>query len=93
MAGQQHGLDRVDHLAGVRAVEIEHSDVGPRAGVDGYADFCGGSGHGFKEAPAIARELADWLVEGKVRADFRQFSYDRVAANNLFVLSYGGNRG
>jgi hypothetical protein len=22
-----------------------------------------------------------------------QFSYDRVAANNLFVLSYGGNRG
>lgn len=67
--------------------------VGPRAGVDGYADFCGGSGHGFKEAPAIARELADWLVEGKVRADFRQFSYDRVAENNLFVLSYGGNRG
>ena len=27
--------------------------VGPRAGLAGYADFSGGSGHGFKIAPAI----------------------------------------
>ena len=32
--------------------------VGPRAGIAGYADFSGGSGHGFKIAPAIGRELA-----------------------------------
>ena len=37
--------------------------VGPRAGIAGYADFCGGSGHGFKIAPAIGRELADWLLD------------------------------
>ena len=67
--------------------------VGPRAGVAGYADFSGGSGHGFKIAPAIGRELADWLLTGKVADDFRQFSYDRIATNALFVQSFGGNRG
>src|SRR5205085_6159266 len=44
----------------------------PRTGLAGYADFCGGSGHGFKIAPAIGRELADWLLTGKVADDFRQ---------------------
>ena len=67
--------------------------VGPRAGLAGYADFSGGSGHGFKIAPAIARELADWLLTGKVADDFRQFSHDRIAQDNLFVQSFGGNRG
>jgi sarcosine oxidase subunit beta len=67
--------------------------VGPRAGVAGYADFSGGSGHGFKIAPAIGRELADWLLTGKVGDDFRQFSHDRFAQGNLFVQSFGGNRG
>jgi len=67
--------------------------VGPRTGIAGYADFSGGSGHGFKIAPSIARELADWLLTGKVADDFHQFSHDRIAAKNLFVQSFGGNRG
>ncbi len=67
--------------------------VGPRAGLAGYADFSGGSGHGFKIAPAIGRELADWLLTGKVADDFRQFSHDRIAQGALFVQSFGGNRG
>ena len=67
--------------------------VGPRAGLAGYADFSGGSGHGFKIAPAIGRELADWLLSGKVTDDFRQFSHDRIAQGALFVQSFGGNRG
>jgi len=67
--------------------------VGPRADIAGYADFSGGSGHGFKIAPSIARELADWLLIGKVADDFRQFSHDRIAAGKLFVQSFGGNRG
>jgi glycine/D-amino acid oxidase-like deaminating enzyme len=67
--------------------------VGPRSGIAGYADFCGGSGHGFKIAPAIGRELADWLLTGKAADDFRQFSHDRIAKGNLFVQSFGGNRG
>ena len=67
--------------------------VGPRSGIAGYADFCGGSGHGFKIAPAIGQELAGWLLSGKVTDDFRQFSHDRIAQGNLFVQSFGGNRG
>jgi sarcosine oxidase subunit beta len=67
--------------------------VGPRAGLSGYADFCGGSGHGFKIAPAIAQELSTWLLTGKVADDFRQLSHDRIAAGDLFVQSFGGNRG
>ena len=67
--------------------------VGPRSGIAGYADFSGGSGHGFKIAPAIGRELADWLLTGTVADDFRQFSLDRIAQGNLFVQSFGGNRG
>lgn len=67
--------------------------VGPRQGLDGYADFCGGSGHGFKIAPALARELCAWLIDGTVEEDFRQLSHDRVASDALFVGSYGGNRG
>ena len=67
--------------------------VGLRTGIEGYADFWGGSGHGFKIAPAIGKELANWLLTGKVAADFTQFSHDRVAAGKLFVQSFGGNRG
>jgi sarcosine oxidase subunit beta len=67
--------------------------VGPRSGIAGYADFCGGSGHGFKIAPAIGRELVGWLLTGKVADDFRQLSHDRLAAGKLFVQSFGGNRG
>jgi glycine/D-amino acid oxidase-like deaminating enzyme len=70
-----------------------HPFVGPREGLAGYADFCGGSGHGFKIAPAISKELADWLATGSVDDDFRQLSHDRIAAGNLFVQSFGGNRG
>ena len=67
--------------------------VGPRRDVPGYADFCGGSGHGFKIAPAIAEELAGWLATGSVAPDFAALSHDRVAEGRLFVQSYGGNRG
>jgi glycine/D-amino acid oxidase-like deaminating enzyme len=67
--------------------------VGLRSGIAGYADFSGGSGHGFKIAPAIGRELADWLLTGQVADDFRQFSHDRIVQGKLFVQSFGGNRG
>jgi sarcosine oxidase subunit beta len=67
--------------------------LGPRSGIAGYADFSGGSGHGFKIAPGLAEELAAWLLTGKVADDFRQLSYDRVGEKRLFIQSYGGNRG
>jgi glycine/D-amino acid oxidase-like deaminating enzyme len=67
--------------------------VGPRGDLPGYVDFNGGSGHGFKIAPALAEELASWLIRGGVAEDFRQLAHDRVAQGRLFVQSYGGNRG
>ena len=66
--------------------------MGPRSGVDGYFDACGGSGHAFKTGPIFARELVDWIVDGEVRDDYRQFSFDRMASGNAFNQSFGGNR-
>jgi glycine/D-amino acid oxidase-like deaminating enzyme len=67
--------------------------VGSRRGLAGYFDACGGSGHGFKLGPAIGKDLADWITDGRTSAEFAQLSYDRVAANKLFTQAYGGNRG
>ena len=66
--------------------------MGPRTGLAGYYDACGGSGHAFKTGPIFARELVDWIVDGEVRDDYRQFSHDRIAAGNLFQQAFGGNR-
>ena len=43
--------------------------VGPRAGVAGYADFSGGSGHGFKISPAVGELIADLVIAGDSRDD------------------------
>ena len=67
--------------------------IGPRSGLDGYYDACGGSGHAFKIGPAVGRELAEWIVDGTVKEDFANFSHDRIAAGKMFVQAYGGNRG
>ena len=66
--------------------------VGPRAGLAGYAEFCGGSGHGFKIAPALGKHLAAWLRAGRTDPEFAALSYDRIAAGKLFG-GLGGNRG
>ena len=65
---------------------------GPRSGLEGYYDACGGSGHAFKTGPILARELAEWILDGNVRDDYRQLSYDRVENDNLFKTTFGGNR-
>jgi glycine/D-amino acid oxidase-like deaminating enzyme len=67
--------------------------AGPRSGTQGYADAWGGSGHGFKLAPAIARRLADWIVKGSTDGEFDRLSHDRIANDRLFTQKYGGNRG
>ncbi len=67
--------------------------IGPRAGLDGYFDACGGSGHGFKIGPAIGQRLADWILTGETTAEFAGLGYDRLTAGALYVGAYGGNRG
>jgi len=66
---------------------------GPRRELAGYYDACGGSGHAFKTGPIMARELADWLLDGRVEDDFRQLGFDRIADDRMFVSTFGGNRG
>jgi len=100
---QSRMVNRFPAFAGMRLVDSHaalsdvtpdwYAFVGARTRNAGYADFCGGSGHGFKLAPSIGRELADWLATGRVADDFAQFSHDRVATGKLFVQSFGGNRG
>lgn len=67
--------------------------VGPRKGLEGYFDACGGSGHGFKIGPAIGKALADWIADGRTGPDLARLSYDRISENKLFTQAYGGNRG
>jgi len=89
-------LDGARLLHGYAALYDATSDwipfVGPRAGLEGYADASGGSGHAFKTGPIFARELVDWITDGTVRDDFRQFSHDRLGGGAPFQQSFGGNR-
>ena len=88
------GARRLDAYAALYDVSPDwYPFVGPRAGLAGYCDAAGGSGHGFKIGPAIGRELARWIQDGRTGEDFTRLSHDRLAAGRAFTQSYGGNRG
>ena len=87
------GMRLIDSYAALYDVTPDWNPfVGPRAGLSGYADASGGSGHGFKIGPAIGRELAAWIADGTAADDFCQFSHDRIALKKMFTGAYGGNR-
>ena len=87
------GARRIDSYAALYDVTPDwYPFIGPRGGLTGYYDACGGSGHGFKIGPAIGRHLARWIGEGTVTEDFARLSHDRIAAGKPFVGAYGGNR-
>jgi sarcosine oxidase subunit beta len=67
--------------------------LGLRSDVSGYADASGGSGHGFKLAPALGEHLSRWITGEGVEEDIRALSYDRVRENRMFSQKFGGNRG
>lgn len=88
------GVRRIDAYAALYDVTTDwYPIIGPRRGLSGYYDACGGSGHGFKIGPAIGRHLARWIAEGVVDPEFAQLSYDRFGTGQLFVQAFGGNRG
>ncbi len=88
------GATRVDSYGALYDVTPDwYPFTGPRKGLDGYFDACGGSGHGFKIAPALSYHLARWIVEGKVDEEFARLSHDRLRDGRSFVQAYGGNRG
>jgi sarcosine oxidase subunit beta len=96
MANRVPSLQKARTVSGYAALYDVTPDwmpfFGPRAGLDGYYDASGGSGHAFKTAPILAMELVDWMLENSVKEDFRQLSFDRVNDDNLFVSIFGGNR-
>ncbi len=71
-----------------------HPLLGPVPGLDGLLLFTGGSGHGFKIAPAMAEMLAGAYAGQPVDyADIALFSLDRFArGTSRFMSAYGGNR-
>ena len=88
------GVTRIDSYSALYDVMPDwYPVVGPRQGLDGYFEACGGSGHGFKLGPAIGLHLARWIVDGAIDEEFAQLSYDRFAAGKPFVGAFGGNRG
>jgi sarcosine oxidase subunit beta len=102
MVAFEKNVKRLPNLEGARFISAYASlyditpdfypFVGPRAGLAGYADYCGGSGHGFKIAPAIGKHLARWVIDGRTDAEFAGLSYDRLAKGKLYG-GLGGNRG
>ncbi|QKD19629.1 FAD-binding oxidoreductase [Mesorhizobium sp. NZP2077] len=88
------GALRIDSYSSLHDVTPDrYPFAGPQTGIEGYADAWGGSGHGFKLAPAIGRRLADWIIDGKIDDESRQLSHDRIDEGRLFVQKFGGNRG
>jgi sarcosine oxidase subunit beta len=70
-----------------------HPLLGPTEAASGLLLFTGGSGHGFKIAPAMAEMLAaDYVGRPVEYADVRHFSFDRFARGEPFGQAYGGNR-
>jgi sarcosine oxidase subunit beta len=76
-------------LAGFDGVTPDgHPVLGP-AGPEGFYLDCGFSGTGFKIAPAVGANLADWIVDGKPgKIDINPFSPGRFSTGDLITSQY-----
>ncbi len=76
-------------LAGFDGVTPDgHPVLGP-AGPEGFYLDCGFSGTGFKIAPAVGANLADWIVDGKPGSiDITAFSPGRFTTGDLIISQY-----
>ena len=70
-----------------------HPIAGPTRSLDGLLLLTGGSGHGFKLAPALGEMVAsEWAGDPRPYATTAMFSLDRFATGDLLGYAYGGNR-
>ncbi len=66
-----------------------HHLMGPLPGIDGLYVTAGGSGHGFKLAPAVGEMMAELILNGpKPSADINIFSVERFTQNKLISSQY-----
>ena len=66
-----------------------HHIMGSLPGVEGLYCTAGGSGHGFKLAPAVGEMMAALILNGpKPQADINIFSFERFAQNKLIAGQY-----
>ena len=66
-----------------------HHMMGSLPGIDGLYVTAGGSGHGFKLAPAVGEMMAELILNGpQPSADINIFSVERFAQNKLISSQY-----
>ncbi len=64
----------------------QNAILGPHTETKNFFFANGFSGHGFQQAPAMGRGVAELLTYGEFRAlDLSPFSYARIPANQPFV--------
>ena len=64
----------------------QNAILGPHPEIKNFFFANGFSGHGFQQAPAMGRGMAELLTYGEFRAlDLSPFSYARIPANQPFV--------
>jgi sarcosine oxidase subunit beta len=66
--------------AGLYEMTPDHNPVIGSLGLDGFYGIAGFSGHGFQQAPAAGRLLADVLVGRDPAFDLTPFAFSRFAA-------------
>lgn len=63
----------------------QNAVIGPCDTMGNFLFLCGFSGHGVQQAPAAARALAEWIVDGGYSTvDCSPFAYDRIPSNKPF---------
>ena len=66
----------------------QNAVLGPHPEVHNFLFANGFSGHGFQQAPAVGRGIAEWLVHGEYRSlDLSEFGYGRIAAGRPITES------
>ena len=62
----------------------QNAVLGPHPEVENFLFVNGFSGHGFQQAPAMGRGLAEWVIHGAYRAlDLTDFGYTRLAQGGM----------
>ncbi len=64
----------------------QNAIIGPHSEVENFIFVNGFSGHGFQQAPAMGRGMAELITYGEYRSlDLTPFSYQRIVDNQPFI--------